>query len=278
MNLDVFNSLFHRDFNPDETWKDMICFLQASYAGSLDKRPFVLGLSGGIDSALVATMVTLAGIPLHVMMLPDGLDPLKKSIIFAWNMIDYLKIPTSNVHVFDIGPMLDLRCDHCHSQPYPECGKLTCRGNRAARSRMTELYALAAEVGGVVCGTENLTEYHLGYFTLHGDAASDIEPIHGLFKTEVWNMARYFSLPEDIVSQAPSAELWANQTDEGELGFSYSVADAVIKTHASFSWLTQLEISQEEAEKVIRRIEGTDFKRRSKPVWNFPGRNDFIPV
>ena len=143
---------------------------------------------------------------------------------------------------------------------------------------MTELYALAAEVGGVVCGTENFSEYHLGYFTLHGDAASDIEPAHGYFKSEVWKMAGHFALPQDIISQIPSAGLWLGQTDEGELGFRYPVADAVIKWFASYNWMDKLGITQDEVGRVVAQIKRTDHKRRAKPTWCYPGRFDFVPA
>ena len=77
-----------------------------------------------------------------------------------------------------------LRCNIC-GRDYSNSCELSCRGNRAARQRMIELYALASEIGGIVCGTENLSEYYLGYFTLHGDSASDIEPIHGYSRPRV---------------------------------------------------------------------------------------------
>jgi NAD+ synthase len=142
---------------------------------------------------------------------------------------------------------------------------------------MIELYALAADIGGIVCGTENYSEYHLGYFTLHGDAASDIEPIHGLLKTELKKVALYLGLPLGVVDQVPSAELWAGQTDEAELGFSYAVADAIIRTRADSRWMDSLEISHQDLTIVVNRIKATAFKRREKPVFNLPNRVDFSP-
>ena len=87
---------------------------------------------------------------------------------------------------------------------------------------------LAKQLNCLVLGTENKTEYLLGYFTRFGDEASDIEPIQHLYKTQVYELAKYLKVPEEIIKATPSAGLWSGQTDEGEFGFSYQEADPVL--------------------------------------------------
>ena len=101
-------------------------------------------------------------------------------------------------------------------------------GNIMARVRMICLYDLAKQLDALVCGTENKSEKYLGYFTRFGDEASDIEPIMHLYKTEVYELAKHLGIPGAIVAKPPSADLWSEQTDERELGFSYKEADQVL--------------------------------------------------
>ena len=101
-------------------------------------------------------------------------------------------------------------------------------GNASARSRMIVIYDLAQALHALVLGTENRTENLLGYFTRFGDAASDIEPITDLYKTEVRAAARVLGLPEAVITKHPTAGLWGGQTDEDELGFTYADADRVL--------------------------------------------------
>src|SRR6185437_16551779 len=101
-------------------------------------------------------------------------------------------------------------------------------GNIAARMRMIILFDLAKKHKALVCGTENKSENLLGYFTRFGDQASDIEPIEHLYKTQIIQLAKHLGLPEDVITQAPSAGLWKGQTDEGQFGFTYEEADIVL--------------------------------------------------
>ncbi len=101
-------------------------------------------------------------------------------------------------------------------------------GNIMARIRMTIVYDLAKKYKALVCGTENKSEYYLGYFTRFGDEASDIEPIRHLYKTQVYQLANYLGVPKNIINQPPTAGLWLGQTDEKELGFSYNEADLIL--------------------------------------------------
>src|SRR6185437_1909750 len=101
-------------------------------------------------------------------------------------------------------------------------------GNIAARMRMIILFDLAKKHKALVCGTGNKSENLLGYFTRFGDQASDIEPIEHLYKTQVYQLALYLKLPEEIIQQEPSAGLWKGQIDEGQFGFTYEEADQVL--------------------------------------------------
>ena len=101
-------------------------------------------------------------------------------------------------------------------------------GNIMARVRMIILFDLDKKQKGLVCGTENKSEALLGYFTRFGDEASDIEPIQHLYKTQVYELAKYLGVPKEIIEKPPSANLWESQTDEGEFGFTYKEADQVL--------------------------------------------------
>jgi NAD+ synthase len=138
-------------------------------------------------------------------------------------------------------------------------------GNIMARSRMIVVYDLAKKLNTLVCGTENKSEKYLGYFTRFGDEASDFEPIVHLYKTQVRQLVEHLDLPEVFLSKAPSAELWQDQTDEQELGFSYTKADLIIDQiyfdkMALDSFLTNFNITEETVEKVIKRVELVSFK------------------
>ena len=102
------------------------------------------------------------------------------------------------------------------------------RGNKMARERMTILYDHSARWDALVAGTSNKTELLLGYGTLHGDMASALNPLGDLYKTQVWALSEAVGVPDVIVNKKPSADLWAGQTDEAELGFSYSAVDELL--------------------------------------------------
>ncbi len=110
---------------------------------------------------------------------------------------------------------------------FPKMGRLR-RGNIYARLRMLALYGQSAAWGGLVLGTSNKTEMLLGYSTIYGDSAAALQPIADLYKRHVWQLAAALEPPAPILAKAPSADLWAGQTDEDELGFSYDVADALL--------------------------------------------------
>ncbi len=185
----------------------------------------VIGLSGGIDSAVALAIAARALGPENVtaVRLPSRhteqihLDDAAASAAAAG-------LPAENLLTASIEPMLE---GVAALRP-TVLGQPLRFGNASARCRMIAIYDLAQERDALVVGTENRSEYHLGYFTRFGDAASDIEPIWDLYKTEVRTAARVLGQPESVITKHPTAGLWGGQTDEDELGFSYRDADLVM--------------------------------------------------
>src|SRR6185503_15170589 len=143
----------------------------------------------------------------------------KDSLEHAQEVIDALGIESCTV---DITNAVD---GYLRSDPNAEPGR---RGNVMARMRMIVLFDLSAKHQAVPLGTGNKTERLFGYFTWHADDAPPINPLGDLFKTQVWTLARHLGVPESVVSKAPTADLVAGQTDEGDFGISYQKADAIL--------------------------------------------------
>ena len=226
----------------------------------------VLGLSGGVDSALVATLCAQALGPENVLALilpyctsnPD-------SEAHAQLIIDLLGVQTER---FDITDMV-----HAMEKRFPEIGGKSGgvrKGNIMARCRMIALYDQSAQFGGLVMGTSNRTETLLGYFTLYGDGAAAIKPIGHLFKCQVRALAQHVGVPEPLIAKAPSADLWSGQTDEGDLGFSYDDADQVLylatERNMSVEQIAGQGFELSTVEAIQRRMRATAFKRRTAPV------------
>jgi NAD+ synthase len=185
----------------------------------------VIGLSGGIDSAVSLGLAARALGPenLVAVRLPSRHTE-QVHLDDAALTAQAVSLPAENLLTISIEPMLDgimaLR---------PGVHDAALRfGNASARTRMILIYDLAQELHALVLGTENRSEYFLGYFTRFGDAASDVEPIADLYKTEVRNAARQLGMPEGVITKHPTAGLWGGQTDEQELGFTYRDADLVL--------------------------------------------------
>jgi NAD+ synthase len=180
----------------------------------------VLGLSGGIDSAVVCELAVraLGRENVLVLMMPYATSS-PESLEHAELMIRRLGIQAEEV---SITPAVDA---FFLSVPTEE---LLRRGNIMARTRMVYLYDVSARDGRLVLGTSNKTELLLGYGTIFGDMASAINPIGDLYKTQVRGLARHLGIPISIIEKTPSADLWQGQSDEADLGFSYEEVDLLL--------------------------------------------------
>lgn len=183
-------------------------------------RKAVLGLSGGIDSALVAFLAAEALGPdnVHAIIMPYRTSN-PESETHARLVAGQLGI---NHEVIEITPMVD-----AYFARFPDADNMR-RGNKMARERMTILYDHSAAIGALVLGTSNKTELLLGYGTLYGDMASALNPIGDIYKTQVWQLSEVMGVPRQIIEKKPSADLWAGQTDEQELGFTYREVDELL--------------------------------------------------
>ena len=181
----------------------------------------IIGLSGGIDSALSATLAVKAIGKENVIgvMLPYK-DSSQASFDDAKTLAEFLGI---NYYKVDITPMVDAY----FSTTGMDANSLR-KGNYMARMRMIVLYDFSAKYQALVVGTGNKSELLTGYCTQYGDSACAFEPLGHLYKSEVWNMARMLNVPEIIIDKKPTADLWSNQTDEQEMGITYPQLDKTL--------------------------------------------------
>jgi len=222
----------------------------------------VLGLSGGIDSALVAYLVAeaIGAERLLCVSMPYRTSS-DSSRTDAASVVDALGAAVETV---DISPMVD-----GYFAAEPDAAPLR-RGNFMARMRMAVLYDRSVTWRGLVVGTGNKTESLIGYTTLFGDSACAFNPIGDLYKSQVRQLAAAMGVPEAIIRKAPSADLWPGQTDESEAGFSYPELDRLL------FWRIDMRRSVEEVvskgferamvERVDRMVAGAEFKRQVPPI------------
>lgn len=181
----------------------------------------VLGLSGGVDSALAAALAARAigAERVHAFYLPyRASDP--RSAVDAAVVAGRFGLALVTI---DITPQVDAYFEGVD----PQADRVR-RGNKMARERMSVLFDQAKKHGALVTGTSNKSEILLGYTTVFGDNASSLNPIGDLYKQQVWQLSRALGVPEPVVAKQPSADLWPGQTSEGELGFEYAMADEVL--------------------------------------------------
>ena len=185
------------------------------------RKGVVLGLSGGVDSALVARLCADAVGPQRVLALglPEGQGG--KDMADARGYAAALGV---GFRVVDIAPLVA----PFEAALKPRKSDRVTRGNLRARARMVVLYFVANAEGRLVMGTGNKSELLCGYFTRWGDGGVDFLPIGDLYKTQVQDMARHLGIPESIVDKPPTAGLWPGQTDEGDLGIAYDDLDRIL--------------------------------------------------
>jgi len=222
----------------------------------------LLGLSGGIDSALVAYLTAEAiGADRLLCVLMPYRTSSPASRADAEAVVEQLGCASE---LADISPMVD-----GYFGPDSDATSLR-RGNFMARMRMSVLYDRSVAWGGLVVGTGNKTESLIGYTTIFGDNACAFNPIGDLYKSQVRQMAEAIGVPDAIIRKAPSADLWPGQTDEGEAGFSYPVLDRLlywlVDKRRSIDEVVALGFERELVERVDRMVAGAEFKRQVPPI------------
>jgi len=235
----------------------------------------VVALSGGLDSALACYLAAEALGPENVLAIrmpyhsssPDSLED-------AQRVIDATGVQSLTV---DITAMVEPLFER-----FPEMNNVR-KGNIMARMRMIVLFDQSAAINGLVVGTGNKTEILLGYTTLYGDSACALNPLGDLYKTQVRQLARDIGLPESILSKPPSADLWAGQTDEGELGFTYAEIDQLLYLLVDERYTPEECIQAGFAESFVRtvidRVRRSQFKRVLPPIAKLSNRTvgyDFL--
>jgi NAD+ synthase len=238
-------------------------------------RNVVLGLSGGLDSAVTAYLAvhTFTAEHVRVVCMPyttSSPDSLEHGLLVAEEL-------GLTAIVEPIGDQID-----AYFARRPDASA-TRRGNKMARERMTILYDLSAAEGALVLGTSNKTELLLGYSTLYGDSACAVMPIGDLYKTQVRKLARHLGVPAVILDKPPSADLWVGQTDEDELGFTYEDVDVLlyhlVDRRQRPADLVRLGFDHVFIERVLERVRANQFKRKLPVVIKLSGRTidkDFL--
>ncbi|EOH9647383.1 NAD+ synthase [Campylobacter jejuni] len=197
----------------------MCDFIQEKVKNS-QSQGVVLGLSGGIDSALVATLCKRAlKENVFALLMPTQISN-KANLEDALRLCADLNL---EYKIIEIQSILDAFIKQSENTT------LVSLGNFAARIRMSLLYDYSALKNSLVIGTSNKSELLLGYGTIYGDLACAFNPIGSLYKSEIYALAKYLNLHENFIKKAPSADLWENQSDEADLDFSYTKIDEGLK-------------------------------------------------
>ena len=245
------------DLNMKEVHKELVDFLKENFKKNGFSKA-VLGLSGGIDSALAAYLLRDAlgkENVLAIMMPYKSSNP--DSLNHAKLVVEYLGI---NSKVIEITDMIDA---YFKNEKDPTSLRM---GNKMARERMSILYDYSSKENALVIGTSNKTEIYLGYSTQFGDSACAFNPIGDLYKTNVWELSRYLNIPKELIEKKPSADLWEGQTDEQEMGLTYKEADQVLyrmlEENKTVEEILNEGFDKSLVENIVRRMNRSEYKRR----------------
>src|SRR5215218_8389801 len=241
----------------------------------------VLGLSGGIDSAVVCALSTMAAGPSRVIaaIMPVHSRPEDtrdaEMVASAFQVIPRVidLVPAHDALIAAMPDENTAGLEDANVDPARQATRRQlARANVKPRLRMTSLYYLANRYNGLVVGTGNKTELAIGYFTKYGDGGVDVLPLGDLDKTAVRGLARELGVPETVISKAPSAGLWEGQTDEAEIGVTYDQLDRVLASFASGEDKESLDPGT--MERISALVGASEHKRRAIPVF----RRDTVDV
>lgn len=251
---------------PQNIVKTLINFLyQEAKARGFNR--VVVGVSGGLDSAVVAVLCKMTfGTHLRALLMPT-ITSSKSSLTDGIALCEQFDIPyeVQSINQYDEV----FRMNH-------KDATLIRKGNFCTRIRMSLLYDLSQEIRALVVGSSNKSELMLGYGTIYGDLAYALNPIGGFFKTQVYELAKTLNIPKHIIEKKPSADLYAGQSDEEELGYSYTEIDKLLheicQTYSDFSQLDPkkfypLGYNKEMLNSIILRIKQNLFKRSNPSVF-----------
>lgn len=264
----------HLKINPDLAKQILTGFIHSEITRAGFSRA-VLGLSGGIDSAVSCYLAAAALGPENVLAVRMPYKASSQaSLDDAAEVIADTGVQSKIIEITGMAdPLLAL---------LPEDARVR-RGNIMARMRMIVLYDQSEEFGGLVVGTSNKTEILLGYSTLFGDSACAINPIGDLYKTQLRQLAAGLGVPESIINKPPSADLWAGQTDEHELGFTYAEVDKLlyllVDQRYSPEECIQAGFAEPFVRDVVRRVQRSHYKRVMPPIAKLSNRTvgyDFL--
>ena len=245
------------DLNLKEVHNELVEFLRENFKKAGFSKA-VLGLSGGIDSALVAYLLRDAlgkENVLAIMMPYKSSNP--DSLNHAKLVIEDLKINSKTIEITD---MID-----AYFKNEKEATSLRM-GNKMARERMSILFDYSSKENSLVVGTSNKTEIYLGYSTQFGDSACALNPIGDLYKTNIWDLSRYLKIPNELIEKKPSADLWEGQTDEQEMGLTYKEADQVLyrmlEENKKVEEVLAEGFNKDLVDNIVRRMNRSEYKRR----------------
>ena len=245
------------DLNLKEVHNELVEFLRESFKKAGFSKA-VLGLSGGIDSALVAYLLRDAlgeENVLAIMMPYKSSNP--DSLNHAKLVVEDLGI---NSKTIEITEMID-----AYFKNEKEATSLRM-GNKMARERMSILFDYSSKENALVVGTSNKTEIYLGYSTQFGDSACALNPVGDLYKTNIWDLSRYLKIPNELIEKKPSADLWEGQTDEQEMGLTYKEADQVmyrlLEENKTVEEVLAEGFNKDLVDNIVRRMNRSEYKRR----------------
>ena len=245
------------DLNLKEVHSELVEFLRESFKKAGFSKA-VLGLSGGIDSALVAYLLRDAlgkEDVLAIMMPYKSSNP--DSLNHAKLVVEDLEINSKTIEITD---MID-----AYFKNEKEATSLRM-GNKMARERMSILFDYSSKENALVVGTSNKTEIYLGYSTQFGDSACALNPIGDLYKTNIWDLSRYLKIPNELIEKKPSADLWEGQTDEQEMGLTYKEADQVLyrmlEENKKVEEVLAEGFNKDLVDNIVRRMNRSEYKRR----------------